>query len=67
MAITKWFYFNQDLLLSFQKFTYPGEGNISYHEIDDWFTMNMFLLQPYLFGFQCFQFELYGCPEGKIE
>ena len=26
----------------------------------------MFRLQPYTEGYDCFQFEFYGCPEGEI-
>ena len=66
MAISRWFYFIQDFI-TFQKFTYSGGGNISYHEIDDWFTIKQFRFQPYPSGLHCFQFELYGCPEGKIK
>ena len=28
--------------------------------------MKMFRLQPYTEGYDCFQFEFYGCPEGEI-
>ena len=55
-----------DVLFLFQEFTYTGKGNISYHEIDDWITINMFRFQPKAAEFcTCFLFELYGCPEGK--
>ena len=47
----------------FQKFTYSGGENITHHEIDDFITMKIFRFEP--ISFNCFQFELYGCPEGK--
>ena len=39
---------------------------INYLEIDDWITLDMFRFQPYTEGFNCFQFELYGCPAGNL-
>ena len=49
----------------FKEFKIPDNAKISYHEIDDWITMKMFRFQPYNANFSCFQFEFYGCPDGK--
>ena len=50
----------------FQKFAHPNNGTINYLEIDDWITFNQFRIQPYTEGFNCFQFELFGCPAGNL-